>query len=624
MMYKILFLFSIFVNSLFGFNSFDISKKESLNIKDYIYYIEDKNSSLDFYDIKNSNNLKKVIKTNLGYSFNTFWTKIDLTNSSNKVQSYILYNPRPGMDYIDIKIFQNNKIIKEYQLGDMRSLDNRSFHSIFSNISLNIEPNETITIISKYNTIANIEIGWKVQTIDEFINYNQLNFTLIILYIGFMIALLFNKLFNFYYIKDKLSLIYSVFILSAIISHFSATGMMHYYFYDTINLFSISASQPILSHIFLATLWLFTYYFFEISKKEKLRYIFYFVIIYNIFIMIIYATSYIDIKVFALTPIILLLALIETILLFIITFIMMIRKKTGSILFFIAHLFYITSIAYYILNLSGKELGPIDSMHIAALGIFLATTFMSLALGAKFKIIKDENDKSKIEIEKNKQYTIIGTSIAYITHEWKQPLSILASQVTKLQAIADNKPNMTIKELETDINKMQNNIKFISNTLDSIKSLFKIETKINDSFMLSEVMKELSRHFNENLSNIELIIKIDDIKIKGDKNLFIHALRNIKQNSIDAFENKTITNKKIQIYTKENKNNDISIIIEDNAGGIPNNIDINKIFDKKSSIKTNGMGIGLSITKNILLNEFKMNIIVENSDKGCKFIISNI
>ena len=105
---------------------------------------------------------------------------------------------------------------------------------------------------------------------------------------------------------------------------------------------------------------------------------------------------------------------------------------------------------------------------------------------------------------------------------------------------------------------------------------------------------------------------------QGCRQLFIHAIINIIQNGIDALKDKNIPNGQITISNNTNEN--ILLSISDNAGGIDKNI-INSLFNKTYSSKLTGMGIGLSITKDILEKEFNYSISIENINNGVRVII---
>ena len=99
-----------------------------------------------------------------------------------------------------------------------------------------------------------------------------------------------------------------------------------------------------------------------------------------------------------------------------------------------------------------------------------------------------------------------------------------------------------------------------------------------------------------------------------------HVIKNIIQNSIDAFSSKNYDNEiSINIEYKDHLVN--KIIIQDNAGGIKIS-NIKQIFEPNITTKKTGMGIGLSIVKHIVQDKLKGNVNVENIEKGVRFTIT--
>ena len=85
---------------------------------------------------------------------------------------------------------------------------------------------------------------------------------------------------------------------------------------------------------------------------------------------------------------------------------------------------------------------------------------------------------------------------------------------------------------------------------------------------------------------------------KVRKIVFTFFISNLVKNSIQATEN--IEDPKITVSIKKVRKKAI-IEIQDNGVGVPKNIK-EKIFEPKFTTKSKGMGLGLSIIKNLVTN----------------------
>jgi signal transduction histidine kinase len=119
-------------------------------------------------------------------------------------------------------------------------------------------------------------------------------------------------------------------------------------------------------------------------------------------------------------------------------------------------------------------------------------------------------------------------------------------------------------------------------------------------------------------NNIHLQLNIDNNFIKGYENELLQALLNILNNAKDALKNKD--EKKVILISVNTQDNHLIITIHDSANGVPREI-ISKIYDPYFTTKhqSQGTGIGLYMTKEIIENHMKGNIKVENK----KFKIDN-
>lgn len=607
---------------LFAYEDLDVaSTQNSQNVIKYIYCIEDKNDTLNFDAVRDKDDLKVLKKSNLGYTKSAYWCKLNLENTSQNKKTVVLSNPRSGIDYIDVHVY-GGKEVQAFNLGDMRPLANRSLPSLYSNILLDLEVNEKMTIISKVSNMGPIELSWRIQSLSEYINFEIRNIIFNLFFIGFLAAMMLYKISMFIFFKEKIFFVYALYIAVLIISHATLHGIVHYFFNEHLDYFIMTLANWVFTQLSIALLWLFTFYFFNVKKGQWPYYFLLGIIYYNFAVTLFYVYGYIDQTVLQSTEIIATIAFLESALMLIFSFVMFYQKKYGAKYFLMAHILYFILIMLYILSLLGSvELGII-SQYAMVIGTFVMVIFMSIALNDRLRSMKHENENLKEQLEKNQQFIMIGTTISYVTHQWKQPLSILSSLIMGIFGKIEHTPKAPISSIKEKVSELEEVVVSLDETLSSIKKLFTSSDTKETNFKVVDVILMIKKTFENELEDgcIELRYEMqDDYILHGNKNLFTHVMRNLIQNSIEAFHTDRYDSF-ISIRSSKDKNDVITIEIKDNAGGIQIE-PIESIFEPNITNKTFGTGIGLTIVKNILISKFRALIFVENVEGGARFVI---
>lgn len=209
---------------------------------------------------------------------------------------------------------------------------------------------------------------------------------------------------------------------------------------------------------------------------------------------------------------------------------------------------------------------------------------------------------------------VIGEMMENITHQWKQPLSIILNIISLMKLDMKNNPDLTLIEDQTRyLDQTIADFKNFSSHSDTEKSLFELEKSIYETIQIFDFQATKSR------INIELDLE-KDLVVNGSIGKFNQALLVILSNAKDAFSAKPSHNRRISITTRT-EDNFIHVEIEDNAGGVPESI-IHKIFEPyfTTKFKDKGTGIGLSMTYNIV-NRMNGKIEVKNHKDGALFTI---
>ncbi|MBU1668704.1 HAMP domain-containing histidine kinase [bacterium] len=209
----------------------------------------------------------------------------------------------------------------------------------------------------------------------------------------------------------------------------------------------------------------------------------------------------------------------------------------------------------------------------------------------------------------------IGEMMENITHQWKQPLSIILNLLSLLKLELKENKNLNIIEDQTKyLNKTIADFSSFSSSSENEKIYFDLKKSIQTTLNIFE--------FQANTYNIRVHTNINTTaNIQGEIGQFNQALLVILSNAKDALIEHRTTEREIRISTKENSNS-IILTIADNGKGIPIEI-IDKIFEPyfTTKFKDKGTGIGLSMTYNII-KKSKGEIKVHSNAEGAVFTIT--
>ena len=261
--------------------------------------------------------------------------------------------------------------------------------------------------------------------------------------------------------------------------------------------------------------------------------------------------------------------------------------------------------------------------------------YISSILESKFESYKkeikrkiDENIKKDNILAHQSKMASMGEMLGNITHQWRQPLSVISTMVTGLKV----KRELGEEDLELEkksYDKINRQIQYLSRTIDDFRDFFKPQ-KDYEKFFIDETFLKTFDLVEAQLGSkyINVIKDIDRVEVNSLENELIQVFINIINNSRDELL-KINTKRFIKIDCKSNESF-LEISFIDNAGGIDTNI-IDKVFEPYFTTKedTQGTGIGLFMCKEIIVKHLNGKMFVENSEfyfddtkyKGAKFTI---
>ncbi|MEA2111170.1 MAG: HAMP domain-containing sensor histidine kinase [Campylobacterota bacterium] len=216
----------------------------------------------------------------------------------------------------------------------------------------------------------------------------------------------------------------------------------------------------------------------------------------------------------------------------------------------------------------------------------------------------------------------MGEMVENIAHQWRQPLNILALVLQDIY-ISGQLGTLDTDKLEENYSKANNMLQYMSQTIDDFRNFLKKSDNL-ERFALNNIFKSIDSILLLSLKKNNIAITMDNSNgyyLQGNQNEFLQVFINIINNAQDAIILNNIKNGKIILHVKK-INNTIQISIQDNAGGIKaENID--RIFDPyfTTKHKSQGTGIGLYMSKQIIEKDNVSRLYVRNSEEGANFII---
>jgi K+-sensing histidine kinase KdpD len=238
-----------------------------------------------------------------------------------------------------------------------------------------------------------------------------------------------------------------------------------------------------------------------------------------------------------------------------------------------------------------------------------------------------DNVKKHTSLMKDRMETVedlagLGMAVEKASHDALMIMSKMRINIKSFKIKAKNK-DFENKELLSLLDELDENLSFVYDEMQVIQPLFKLQRKAIQDVSVYNSIEKVIKYFRRDIENkIDITIKKDnDLVVKTNNGLILQVLINLIDNAIywvNRSENKT-ARILFQINTKER-----SLTVSDNGPGIREDVE-SLIFDEFFSLKSDGRGLGLYITKEILLRVDAEILVINDENKkllpGANFMI---
>lgn len=251
----------------------------------------------------------------------------------------------------------------------------------------------------------------------------------------------------------------------------------------------------------------------------------------------------------------------------------------------------------------------------------------------------EEEIKKRLFIEKEKekqQHLLIqqskmaefGSMIGAISHQWKQPLNAMMLLMGGLEGQCEKYMEEEIlstentKEFFRHIRMMKKQVDFMNDTINDFQNFFKPASKatlFNPVLATQSFLSLVTPVYKK--EDIDVVFTFNDahVYLYGHDGEFKQILLSIFSNARDALNEQKKVMKTISIDCKKTDDENIMLVIQDSAGGIPDDLLPNKIFEPFFTTKGDaGSGYGLYLSK-MITEKMKGTITASNVSKGAAF-----
>jgi signal transduction histidine kinase len=229
------------------------------------------------------------------------------------------------------------------------------------------------------------------------------------------------------------------------------------------------------------------------------------------------------------------------------------------------------------------------------------------SLVESFNRMTKELEKSKNELKKAEREAAWRDIARRVAHEIKNPLTPMKLSIQHLFSIYKNKPDEEFKViLEKTKIMIVNEIDKLNHIATEFSNFAKLPRRNFEYLNVNSILDDVISLYSLEPS-VEFVKSLSDnlFEISGDRQELNRAFQNIIKNAVQSISTKG----KIEVETYST-NEFVYVKVTDNGCGIEPDI-LSKLYEPNFSTKSQGMGLGLAITKKTL-DDMKASISFES------------
>jgi PAS domain S-box-containing protein len=210
--------------------------------------------------------------------------------------------------------------------------------------------------------------------------------------------------------------------------------------------------------------------------------------------------------------------------------------------------------------------------------------------------------KARADLTRVARITSLGALTASIAHEVNQPLSgIITNASTCLRMLAADPPNIE-GAVETARRTIRDGHR-ASDVITRLRALFGKKDSATESVDLNEAAREVIALASSELQRSRVMLRpelADDLPpVAGDRVQLQQVILNLLRNAADAMSGVEDRPRRLVIRTQQDEDHCVRLTVQDAGVGFGPEL-AERLFEAFYTTKSDGMGIGLSVSRSII------------------------
>jgi PAS domain S-box-containing protein len=211
-------------------------------------------------------------------------------------------------------------------------------------------------------------------------------------------------------------------------------------------------------------------------------------------------------------------------------------------------------------------------------------------------------DRVRSELAHAARAMSLGVLTASIAHEVNQPLTSLVTNAgTCIRVLKGPEPDVQLAL--TMAQRTIRDANRASDVIRRLRAMFSRKRAATEEVDLNEATREVLALSGSTLQSARIVIRArldEDLpKIRGDRVQLQQVILNLVLNATDAMRSVNDRRRHLTIVTSRGGRREVSLSVRDSGTGVESG-NVERLFDAFYTTKSEGMGIGLSISRSII------------------------